>query len=254
MENRKGSGIFLGVIGVATLVVAIIGATFAYFSATANSAVDAVNVQSTSLSLGFAEAPVLKTNLIPAADNIAIYGANNQEGGKQCVDDNGNDVCSVYDFTVANPTTTAQQIFTNITIQTNDFENLYFALYDGTTQVIAPTPFIKPESGETPGVSYSTNEQSKVVISLDAITQYLAPSATAVSDEDKNDMSKYTLNETQVNGTAASNMKTYRLIVWIHETNKNQTGDTASSFAAGINITTASGNSGVTGVIASAGK
>ena len=35
MENRKGSGIFLGVVGVATLVVAIIGATFAYFSATA---------------------------------------------------------------------------------------------------------------------------------------------------------------------------------------------------------------------------
>ena len=33
MENKKGQGIFLGVVGVATLVVAIIGATFAYFSA-----------------------------------------------------------------------------------------------------------------------------------------------------------------------------------------------------------------------------
>lgn len=33
-ENRKGPGIFYAVIGVATLVVAIIGATFAYFTAT----------------------------------------------------------------------------------------------------------------------------------------------------------------------------------------------------------------------------
>lgn len=33
-ENRKGPGIFYAVVGVATLVVAIIGATFAYFSAT----------------------------------------------------------------------------------------------------------------------------------------------------------------------------------------------------------------------------
>ena len=33
MENKNGNGIFLGVVSVATLVVAIIGATFAYFSA-----------------------------------------------------------------------------------------------------------------------------------------------------------------------------------------------------------------------------
>lgn len=35
MENKNGQGIFLGVVGVATLIVAIIGATFAFFSAQA---------------------------------------------------------------------------------------------------------------------------------------------------------------------------------------------------------------------------
>lgn len=40
MENKSGQGIFYGVIGVATLVVAIIGATFAYFSASAQSTSD----------------------------------------------------------------------------------------------------------------------------------------------------------------------------------------------------------------------
>ena len=35
-QRNNGRGIFYGVIGVATLVVAIIGATFAYFTATAS--------------------------------------------------------------------------------------------------------------------------------------------------------------------------------------------------------------------------
>ena len=35
-NNRKGPGVFYAVVGVATLVVAIIGATFAYFSAQAS--------------------------------------------------------------------------------------------------------------------------------------------------------------------------------------------------------------------------
>ena len=38
-NNRKGPGIFYAVVGVATLVVAIIGATFAYFSASKSAAV-----------------------------------------------------------------------------------------------------------------------------------------------------------------------------------------------------------------------
>ena len=35
-ENNNGRGLFYGVIGVATLIVAIIGATFAYFSVSAS--------------------------------------------------------------------------------------------------------------------------------------------------------------------------------------------------------------------------
>ena len=34
-EDKKGNGLFLGIVGVATLIVAIIGASFAYFSALA---------------------------------------------------------------------------------------------------------------------------------------------------------------------------------------------------------------------------
>ena len=42
MENKNGQGVFLGVVGVATLVVAIIGATFAFFSAQTQSEAGAI--------------------------------------------------------------------------------------------------------------------------------------------------------------------------------------------------------------------
>ena len=41
-NNRKGPGVFYAVVGVATLVVAIIGATFAYFSAQATATGDTI--------------------------------------------------------------------------------------------------------------------------------------------------------------------------------------------------------------------
>lgn len=118
MENKNRSGIFLGVIGVATLIVAIIGATFAYFTARANSTLDKVTAGSTTLALGFedTDGTNLKANLIPAEDHIAIYAANEQPGTEdnenpQCIDDNANEVCSVYQFTIGNPNkSTAQSI------------------------------------------------------------------------------------------------------------------------------------------------
>lgn len=81
-ENRKGTGVFYAVVGVATLVVAIIGATFAYFSAqaTAETKVEgntldiggsfAVNVTKLSKDGGKASSD----NLVPAkfGDNVTL--------------------------------------------------------------------------------------------------------------------------------------------------------------------------------------
>ena len=56
MENKNGQGVFYGVIGVATLIVAIIGATFAYFSASVTAG---GNNEITGQTLGGAEGGVL---------------------------------------------------------------------------------------------------------------------------------------------------------------------------------------------------
>ena len=77
MENKNdnGRGIFYGVIGVATLVVAMIGATFAYFSASANTANNALSATAANITLAMGT-PVttgLKSNIIPFIIIIFIY-------------------------------------------------------------------------------------------------------------------------------------------------------------------------------------
>ena len=258
MENKNRSGIFLGVIGVATLIVAIIGATFAYFTAQAGSSADEVTAGSTKLALGYEDTSKtnLKANLIPAADNIAIYAANNQTGtgpeaNKQCVDDNANEVCSVYEFTIGNPNkTTAQTLYFSLQNVTNQFANLYYAVYeidaDGelvSTPVIAATAVPEPN-----------NEK---VIPLAALNQTLAPSkATADADAtlSVDDPASYTLYTQEIGGVEQFNKRTYRLILWIHEAGEENVGaDEEKDFTATLLISTSDGQTGVTGQIASAG-
>lgn len=102
-ENRKGPGVFYAVIGVATLVVAIIGATFAYFSVTLNSAADAVNGTT---GQGTSDKITLAVTKETASDGklIPLDEANQMQKAltASCVDSNQNTVCQVYKVHLAN--------------------------------------------------------------------------------------------------------------------------------------------------------
>lgn len=105
-NNGKGREIFYGVIGVATLVVAIIGATFAYFTASAsNNTTITGNAASINFGLRVERAENNDTaGLIPMSNSMVHRAvdttANSSE--KVCIDDNGNAVCQVYKITVTN--------------------------------------------------------------------------------------------------------------------------------------------------------
>ncbi len=262
MENKKGSGIFLGIIGVATLVVAIIGATFAYFSATANSADNAVTAGSTQLSLGYEDTTGtnLKANLIPADDNVAIYAANTQTGtgtaaNQQCIDDYGNEVCSVYQFTIGNPNkTTAQSINGRMEVSVNSFANLYYAIYEidasgnlVSTPVVAATPLKDTQNPQT----------APYTITLTSLNQTLAPSNSATDASATlltTSPSTYTLVTDTAYNPNRLNKRTYRIVLWIHNiTNADQSSADANKlFAAKITFDTGTGT-GVSGSIALAG-
>lgn len=104
MENN-GRGIFYGVIGVATLIVAIIGATFAYFSASATNDSDVTGTTASGASLAVAITRVSDTatskNMVPMLSSDLQKGVTGTDT-KSCIDANGNTVCQVYKITVSN--------------------------------------------------------------------------------------------------------------------------------------------------------
>lgn len=82
-NNRKGTGVFYAVVGVATLVVAIIGATFAYFSASADAATEITGGTNNNLAsalsikvyeVTWSDAGVTSHDLVPATFSGATTG------------------------------------------------------------------------------------------------------------------------------------------------------------------------------------
>ena len=128
-EERKGNGIFLGIVGVATLIVAIIGASFAYFSIQASSAEGAVNLTAYefSASLSMSEVYPTEKDLIPIDPMATIAGATAPDNTnlafalnvrKKCEDDKGYRVCALYEVSVTNSGT--EEMVLNGTIVTNE--------------------------------------------------------------------------------------------------------------------------------------
>ena len=101
-RNNNGRGIFYGVIGVATLIVAIIGATFAYFTATQQNTTT-ITGNAAAVSFGLAVEKVTDADnaggMIPMTD-VMVEAA--VTATTPCQDDNGNAVCQIYKITVNN--------------------------------------------------------------------------------------------------------------------------------------------------------
>lgn len=105
MENEKNmkNGIFFGIVGVATLVVAIIGATYAYFTATnSNAGTIAGTAASAGIDLSVTLTSTQATGVMVPQKGAAIANAITGTSSKSCVDGNGNVICKVYTITVKN--------------------------------------------------------------------------------------------------------------------------------------------------------
>ena len=217
MENSKGRGIFLGVVSVATLIVAIIGATFAWFSASVGSGENDVNLTAYQFDADLTVERVFPTaenaskKIIPfVPDKVLREGQGDQtnnmnyalnEATKKCVDSSGYLVCSLYKITVTNNGSDAIEL-------------------DGTVTTIETTPTEK-------GTTLTANGDLKAQIISYADGKYTythnLSKALALPNTDSGSgkliMDPATLT---VGATPGANTAELYVLVWLNDTTENQ--------------------------------
>ncbi len=153
-KSNNKTNTFNLIIGIATLLIAILGATFAYFSATARSKENDVTVKSAYVSISYDGGTEIKaTNLIPATQQVALkkyqkevapynsetdgeiitdYDTYRNDVDRRCVDAKGKEVCYVYQFSVLSDGAEGEStdILASIKVNQNGFDNLSYILYE----------------------------------------------------------------------------------------------------------------------------
>ena len=228
MDNNKSRGIFLGVLSVATLIVSIIGATFAWFVASDSgnegaAKAGAANVANT---LTLSETVDDRQNMIPVTEEImkASYkrtvaatgtGTGRCEGYSEAGGNTVYNLCSIYQFTVSNSASIAQTIYASLTANTNTFTNLKYCIFEGeagTSDTTKGACRNMPTEGNT-----DSNIFSEVIPAKEGTT----PST-----------------------------HTYTLVMYINETTGDQTAaDSGKAFTGTISITSADGSNHMTGAL-----
>ena len=225
MENSKGRGIFLGVVSVATLIVAIIGATFAWFSASVGSGENDVNLTAYQFDAKLTVERVFPTaenaskKIIPfVPDKVLREGQGDQtnnmnyalnEATNKCVDSSGYLVCSLYKITVTNNGSDAIEL-------------------DGTVTTIETTP---TEKGTT--LTANGDLKAQIISYADGKYTYTHNLSKAlalpntVSGSGKLIMDPATLT---VGATPGANTAELYVLVWLNDSTENQSSMMGASY------------------------
>lgn len=225
MENSKGRGIFLGVVSVATLIVAIIGATFAWFSASVSSGENDVNLTAYQFDANLTVERVFPTaenaskKIIPfVPDKVLREGLENEtnnmnyalnEATNKCVDSSGYLVCSLYKITVTNNGSDAIEL-------------------DGTVTTIETTP---TETGTT--LTANGDLKAQIISYAEGKYTYTHNLSKAlalpntVGGSGKLIMDKATLT---VGATPGANTAELYVLVWLNDSNENQSSMMGASY------------------------
>ena len=225
MENSKGRGIFLGVVSVATLIVAIIGATFAWFSASVGSGENDVNLTAYQFDADLTVERVFPTaenaskKIIPfVPDKVLREGQENEtnnmnyalnEATNKCVDSSGYLVCSLYKITVTNNGSDAIEL-------------------DGTVTTIETTP---TEKGTT--LTANGDLKAQIISYADGKYTYTHNLSKAlalpntVNGSGKLIMDPATLT---VGATPGANTAELYVLVWLNDTTENQSSMMGASY------------------------
>lgn len=254
MENNNGKGIFYGVIGIATLIVAIVGATFAYFSATYETSNTAINITSysgfsVSLSMSKIAPSVAVNNLIPLesaklsmALEHKVKDGNQNEVLNPCIDSNGDQVCAIYEMTLTNNGDSAVDVIGYLSADVNEYEtdNLKYQVFncsDTDSDNVADKFDAIQDSGavnapHTPDASLSAEDKATFINNL--------PKFKVTSGEEDNTILKL---PAKLEGEDAPSAKLC-LVLWLEDTKSPQNVDQGKRFAGKVTFNASSSNAG----------
>lgn len=237
-KNNNGRELFYGIIAVAIFIVMAVGATFAYFTATARSANSSVSTKSTTLELEYISygSAWSKDDLIPADTTISEYSVEYQTDitpNNLCMDDYGNSICSVYEFQVRNPANSPQTVTLNIVSEVNGFANLNAMAYElsiedndkygsvengnGTNDPTFKNAIDDPTDGAIPVVDGNGNElytETPIYINRDGVKKTLLQYNSSEDKENpvlKSSIDRQVIQVTEANQDADASEKTVKL-------------------------------------------
>lgn len=233
-ENKKGANTLYAVIGVATLVVAIIGATFAYFSASRTNDTDikgstaeagGLTVVANRIISG-TNNNIIPLNLIPnqtkreGSETEYVDAVDQFESAMKgkCKDSLGNNVCDVYEVIVSNLSKTSTvNVQGKLSLNTSTTTNMYWTLIDADVT--------KEGTAELPTFTFNgataITEFAKVPQSKTGFLTYATDKEESGDNQGLNKAQSLTLYGTD-NAAAGASSKTFYVLVWLEETGAEQ--------------------------------
>lgn len=218
MKKTDKVFVFLG-IGIITLIIAIIGTTFAFFSVTIRN--DAFTGTTATMGLKLTITPKsagFDNPLIPQKTSAIANAITGTDNGS-CVDANGNTVCQVYEIMIEN---------------TGDAGNIITASLNLQAETIAD---LKWGIGTTATTGFSSNKIYEITE-----TDLIGPSVTG--------MQQLTLKANDNVAKQGEDTAIFYVVIYIEETNNEQSGNNRGTFTGTVNIEAAGGN-GVTATFTS---
>lgn len=204
MEEKNGRGIFLGVVGVATLVVAIIGATFAYFSASATVNDDALTgktAKPSSAKLEVTKVLPASGDLIPLLDG-SVAGQDNRFAAaltNNCAAQGGYAGCHIYQVKITN---------------------------EGTEDVYV-TAILTLTADGAPDMKWAKLDQTTLTASNFTLTSY-NPTTSAIAVG--TDTQIFGVSSTQGTVVESDTPKYVYIVVWLRDDNTEQNGETNKTY------------------------
>lgn len=257
-SENKGREIFFGVVALATLIVAIIGATLAYFSITASSNEGAVNATAAIVSIEYNDGQQVTAQadqLIPSTLSImqTVYEARfkdleYQEGeelANVCIDSNGRQVCSAYRFTIRSDI--ERNVTASLNNEHNGFTYLSYAVYNVTKKQWLELTDEGDLFLDITNCSNENNEGDKANTEDDCFKQEGLQKTYAATAKNSIFGKKIEAGSNDVvfkSETVSGTTQVYDLVLFIRETNENQNIDQGKQYRGTLVVEVLEGASG----------